>query len=279
MKLFVFFKTWLVLLVLLLSSCVNDDFSEKRYIYISHTRLCNSQNAWSIDEELEYINYSSFDLILLGGDMLCQSSLRDSGMTYLDRIFKIGSKKTLWSIGNHDDDDLEIFKKYTKKNNYYSYFSKGVTFIVLDSEINDSKIINEQLKFVQNTLDTIETSKNIIIMTHKLLWLSGNEELRLYGEKKSNVKIGVHPWNIKINDFHTDIYPRLAQMKSTGINVICIAGDLGTNANTFEYITKEGVCFLANGIGDNLKEAKVLVISNLNNSISWEFLDVKKLKN
>ena len=265
------------ILVLFVFSCTDNTNEIKTYLYTSHTRVCNAEYGWSIKEKLEKINYSSFDLTLLGGDMLCQSSLEDRGMKYLDSIFNITSEKTLWSIGNHDDNNLAAVKKYTKRNNYYSCFYDGITFIILDSEIDDSKIINDQLTFIQNTLDTIEDSNNIIIMTHKLIWLYGNEEIKLYGESRSNVKIGVNKWNIKVNNFYNDIYPSLIKKELEGINVYCVAGDLGTNSSIFEFHSKEGIDFLANGIGDDLSKDKMLVISNLNSVISWEFIPVDNL--
>ena len=234
-------------LAFFLLSCTDSTREIKTYLYTSHTRVCDAENGWSVKEKLEKVNYSSFDLILLGGDMLCQSSLEDRGMKYLDSVFNISSEKTLWSIGNHDDDNLSIVKQYTKRNNYYSCFFDGITFIILDSEIDDSKIINDQLIFLQSTLDTIEDSKNIIIMTHKLIWLYGNNEINLYGEERSNVKVGFNKWNIKANNFYNDIYPSLIRKESKGINVYCVAGDLGTNSSIFEFQSKEGINFLANG--------------------------------
>lgn len=266
------------LFIVCIFSFVDDKPKAKKYLYTSHTRICNAENGWSIKKELEKVNYSSFDLTLLGGDMLCQSSLENRGMKYLDSIFNINSEKTLWSIGNHDDDNLAVFKKYTKRNNYYSCFFDGITFIILDSEVDDCKIINDQLAFIQNTLDTIKDSKNIIIMTHKLIWLYGNEEIKLYGEEKSNVKIGDNKWNIKVNNFYNDIYPLLIKKELDGINVICIAGDLGTNSNVFEFKSREGIDFLANGIGDDLSNDKMLVLSNVNSIISWEFIKIDNLK-
>ena len=173
-------------------------------------------------------------------------------MKYLDSIFNITSKKTLWSIGNHDDNNLATVKKYTKRNNYYSCFYDGITFIILDSE-------------------------NIIIMTHKLIWIYGNEEIKLYGEERSNVKVGVNKWNIKVNNFYNDIYPSLIKKELEGIDVYCVAGDLGTNSSIFEFHSKEGIDFLANGIGDDLSKDKMLVISNNNSVISWEFIPVDSL--
>lgn len=193
-------------------------------------------------------------------------------MIYLDSIFNISSERTLWSIGNHDDDNITTFEKHTGRRNYYSYYSNGVTFLVLDTETDDSKIIGEQLKFVRNTLDTIEDSKNVIIMTHKLIWLYGNSGLRAYGEERSNVKIGDKSWNIKKNNFFYDIYPRLTFLESKGVNILCLGGDLGVNASVFEYQTKEGVDFLANGIGNDISKDKILVITNDQGIISWEFL-------
>lgn len=266
-------------LILLCQSCnINKINDPAEYLYISHTRVCNEDLGWAIDSTLASIPYEDYEAVLLGGDMLCQSSLRDTGLLYLERVFSIHSKKTLWSIGNHDDDDRELWRQYTNRNTYYAFHHQKTTFIVLDSEIDDCRITGDQLDFFKNVTDSIENTKNLIVMSHKLIWMHDISELKLYGESRSNVKVGKKSWNIKKNNFSEDLYPVLVDLAAKGVNVICVGGDLGVKSDVFEYKTKEGVFFLGNGIGKSNSDNKILLFKNYSDSITWDFISVDSLE-
>ena len=41
------------LFIVCIFSCVDDKPKAKKYLYTSHTRICNAENGWSIKKELE----------------------------------------------------------------------------------------------------------------------------------------------------------------------------------------------------------------------------------
>ena len=58
-----------------------------------------------------------------------------------------------------------------------------------------------------------------------------------------------------------------------GIKVFCIGGDIGYNAKEFEYLTNEGIYFLASGINSMVDNNKAILFYHdlLNNYLSWSF--------
>jgi len=90
------------------ASTIEANFSkEKKYLALSHTRICDGKGGDEIDSVYQQIDYTQFDLLLLGGDLLCESSKEIKRLNYLDRILNISSPHTLWALGNHDYNDIE----------------------------------------------------------------------------------------------------------------------------------------------------------------------------
>jgi len=64
-----------------------------------------------------------------------------------------------------------------------------------------------------------------------------------------------------------------------GTEVWCIAGDIGFKVPQFEYETKEGITFLASGMGHSklVKKAIIITRENSNAELSYEFKDLSAL--
>lgn len=267
-----------ILSFLLFISCKTDvEINiDKVYLYISHTR---TNDNISINKEAELINYSKYDLLMLGGDLANSSSDHDSTLLYLDSLFELSSSKTLWSLGNHDTEDLGLIKKYTKKNNYYSYHTDGVTFIVLDTQDNFSKITGNQLAFFNNVIDTIQYSTHVVLLHHKLIWMLDGNKLESKIDDISNVSIGERYFDLNENNFYKAIYPKLKTLESKGIQTICVGGDIGNRVSEFEYLTNDDVQFIASGISIKNEDNKVLLFHHnpLNHSLTWEFKSISNL--
>lgn len=271
------FITYTFLFVLALVSCNKRAVVEenKTYIYISHTRT--KENPL-IDSSAEKIDYSKFDIVMLGGDLAYLSSEDDTTMNYLDSIFDLSNPKTLWSLGHHDYSDLERVSQYTKRNNYYSSWFDGITFIVLDTRVDTSCIIGKQLEFFNSIIDTLSNSSHLIVMTHKLIWMYNNEDLEPLIDSVSNARFAHCDYCLSENNFYKDIYPKLVEVQKQGIDVICIAGDIGFKVSEFEYKTPDGIMFLASGFDYRKKENKVLIFEHnvKEKELNWSFHSISK---
>lgn len=264
-------------LLMLIASCQNRknraftlNSKVNSYLHISHTRT-NSDPL--MDSLVEKLNYDKFDMLWLGGDLAALTSSSENTMAHIDSIFDLGSEKTLWTLGNHDYSNLERVKRFTKRPRYYSAHQDGITLIVLDTQDSLSNIVGAQREFLNNTLDTIQKSTHLIILHHKLIWMHDNPVLAPRASSIANGGLGGCSYCINPNNFYSEIYPKLIKIKEKGIEVLCIGGDIGFKAKEFEYVTPEGIHFLASGIKGNGENNKALLFRHnpANNILTWEF--------
>ncbi len=265
-----------ILVIFLISSCKKDETKHlvipaiQNYLHLSHTRT--DSNPY-MDSIVETIDYSKFDMLWLGGDLALLSSEDDETMMHIDSIFDVGSENTLWALGNHDYTDLDRVQFFTKRPPYYSYFKDNITYVVLDTQDTISSILGLQKMFLDNIMDTIQESSHLIILTHKLVWMYGNADLEPIIDSVSNGEFGDCSYCVNPNNFNSEIYPSLLEVKQRGIQVVCIAGDIGMWTKYFEYENHDGIHFLASGISANTAGNKVLQFKYdiTNKHLSWEF--------
>lgn len=278
-------KVDLVLIILLMAvvSCekVNSitPTEEKvfSYLHISHTRTDANPNMVS---NIEEINYEKFDMLLLGGDLATLTSIDDETISHVDSVFNLGSPNTLWALGNHDYSNLDRVNKFTKRQAFYSIHKNGLTFIVLDTQDSLTNIVGLQRELFNSIVDTINESSHLILLHHKLFWMFGNQYLQPQIENVSNAPLGDCFYCINPNNFYSEIYPKLVEVKGRGIEVICIGGDIGFKDKEFEYITDEGIYFLASGCKWTDSDNKALLLKHdlEKNKLQWEFKLLSELK-
>ncbi|MFT5668112.1 MAG: hypothetical protein ACI9DK_002312 [Vicingaceae bacterium] len=276
-------KTILYLAVLLtLVSCTNKNEEEpsnvqvNSYLHLSHTRTKSNPK---LDRVVEQLNFEKYDMLWLGGDLAQLTSEDDATINHVDSIFNLSSRNTLWSIGNHDYTDLERVRNSTKKPLYYSTHKNGITLVVLDTQDSLSNIIGAQRDFLFRVLDTIQESSHLVVLHHKLIWMYNQIDLEPIISDVSNIKLADCFFCINPNNFNSEIYPRLVEIKESGVEVICIGGDIGFQTREFEYKTDEGIYFLASGIYAGKEGNKVLLFSHEleTRKLSWEFIAIRDL--
>jgi len=273
----------LQMILVLLFSCTNREIIEpsvipesNNYLHISHTRT--NYNPY-MDSIVERIDFSKFDMLWLGGDLTHLTSIDNPTISHVDSVFDIGNINTLWSLGNHDYSDLDRIQDYTNRPPFYSFYNNGITFIVLDTQDSLSNIIGLQKDFLEGIVDTIEKSSHLIILHHKLIWMYGNTELEPQIKSISNGGFGDCFYCLNPNNFYSDIYPKLLEVKQKGIEVLCIGGDIGFQVKEFEYITSDGIYFLASGISSGTIDNKALLFHHdiTNKLLTWEYKMVRDL--
>ena len=118
----------------LVSGCTKDQFSPEesplfKLLHISHTR---EDLTYDIQPSLLNIDYDSYDLLCLGGDIDKNTSSADSTMQLWNSIFNFSNPNTLWTLGNHDTYDRALISQYTERPSYYSWSNNFLTVVVLD---------------------------------------------------------------------------------------------------------------------------------------------------
>lgn len=250
--------------------------TEYHYLHLAHTRTGSNP---LMDPVVEKSDYSFYDMLWLGGDMALATSQDDTVMMHVDSIFNLGNENTLWALGNHDYADLERVKKFTHRNAYYASHKNDITFLVLDTQDSLSNITGEQLELFRKVTDTIQNSTHLILLHHKLIWMHGNPQLESQIASVTNGGFGDCFYCINPNNFYQDIYPRLVELEERGIEVLCIAGDIGFRKSEFEYITPEGIQFMASGIeaGKSYNKALLFKHNVTNQELDWDYIPTSQL--
>ncbi|PCH66226.1 MAG: hypothetical protein COC01_08625 [Bacteroidetes bacterium] len=278
---------FLILLFLLFSYCkkdavVTDDFSDipdYQYLFLAHTRLADGDEN-KLDKRAEKIDYSDYDMLLLGGDLTIETSIDTSTLVYIDSIYSLSNENTLLALGNHDYDNTDLVSHITGRPRYYIYYKNRITFLVLDTQDSLSNIVGNQLDLVRKVTDTISESTHLVVLLHKLIWLYGNPELSEY-KNITNGGMGGGFQQVNPNNFWDDIYPMFLKALNRQVEVICIAGDLGEYNKNFEYETEQGIHLLACGLYVDDENDKALILKhNFEKSIiTWNFKKVDFLIN
>lgn len=265
-----------------LSSCKKDIVSPPEepfsytYLHISHTR---GPSDYLMVDGVETIDYSKYDVLMLGGDLLVSTTALSGGMDKVDAIFDVGNPNTLWSIGNHDDINPSMIPLYTNRPFHYSYYKNGITYLVLDTENDFSNISNAQLDLFNAVVDTIQESSHLIVMTHKLIWMSGNNNIEPLANSTANGGLGLETWEINPNNFYNDLYWNLLEVQERGVQVICIGGDIGFHVSEFQYRFNSGIQLLASGVSYTETINKALVFKHFPSirKLTWEYVELKDL--
>ncbi len=260
-------------LLLFFSSCSKKTTivdTRQKFLHLSHTRTDTNP---SLINGVDKIDFSKYDMLLLGGDLTESTSIDTATIDYVDGIFDLSRPTTLFALGNHDYTNTNLISAYTQRPPYFAYRHGAVQFVVLDTQDSYSSIVWEQQDFLNAVLDTLTTASHLFILHHKLIWMYDHIDLNDQIESISNGIFGSCFYCLNENNFHEDIYPKLAQIQSQGISVVCVAGDIGKRVNEFEYMTDEGIHFLASGMDYQSDRNKALLFfyDRETQALSWEY--------
>ncbi len=249
----------------------------KKYLFLGHTYDYTARQQ-KIDPRLEKVDYTAFDLLLLGGDLAPHTTERRSTLTYVDSIFGLARTQVHWAPGNHDYMNPTWITEATGKPLFYTFFKSGICFLVLDTEKDSCRIIGDQLSMIRTVADTIRSSSHLILIHHKLIWVYNSP---YFMEKPcfTNGCVGDCSYCIRPNNFYEDVYPLLRKINGKGIEVWLIAGDLGLRSKQLAYRDKENILFLAAGMheGDENDQALLLHHDVSTQQVQYEFIPVNDL--
>ena len=268
-----------ILFILAIASCQRIDpetNNTEKHLFISHTL---DRDANILQERIKSIPFKNYKSLILGGDLLLDSSKGKETLDELDNAFDLSSNSTLWSLGNHDYTDRDLISEYTQRPSFYTTTIGALSFIILDTQLNKSKIIDSQLDMFLSATAKRKDITHFIIISHHLIWLDDQGELMDQIDFISNAPIGDCQYCLHSNNFYSDLYPALVNIKKEGIEVICIAGDIGDKVDKFEYLTDEGIQFLASGFDPKSQNNKALVLQHIpeNKILTWKYKDVDEL--
>ena len=275
-----FLKTKTILTFLILTVSVIDLFPQSdsllKFIFIPHPRSEDRENL-SVNPDIAKIDFSMYDVLLLGGDLTFDTDNSSATLAHCDSVFDLGNPNTLWSLGNHDvqSGHRQLIKDFTGRDSYYSYTRDGITFLVLDTELDangssSTFITGDQLQMVQNVCDSIMDSRYLILLHHRLMWMINNDDFK----DRLTDSIALSSRLLDTTNFYSDIYPLLQTVKNKGIQVLVFGGD--RSDFNVEYNPEDSITFYAAALSvdvpDSLKNVIVLNYNLSNKLINIEFV-------
>jgi len=260
-------KVIIILTVLLLSCTSKQEPSNNSdvlsIIFIGHSYKWHEKNKDRIDPRIEKINYSNYDEIWLGGDLVLELKSKNT-LLYLDKIFDLKSPKTFWTFGNHDlrKGYYDKILEFTGKKSYYATYSDGITRIILNTEFNNQQVVclqdsmiscynlDQQIKLIKNVTDTIKESKYLIIISHLATWDNLETD---FPQGQSNTPYPQYCFTCNKNSqYEKVIYPLLKKVRERGVKVVNISGDFGQRNKAFHYMTRDSILYLGSGINNSI---------------------------
>ncbi|HVO73302.1 MAG TPA: T9SS type A sorting domain-containing protein [Ignavibacteriaceae bacterium] len=252
-----------------------------KFIFVPHPRSDDQVNE-SIYAGLSGINFLEYDLRMLGGDITYSAGKDSSTLAYCDNIFDLSSPNTLWCLGNHDvqSGHRTLIKKFTGRDSYYSYSRDGITFIVLDTELDANSfsstfIEGGQLQMVKDVCDSITDSKYLILLHHRLMWMINSDYFKL----RLTDSIAASSRSMDTTNFYSDIYPLLQKVKKKGIQVLVFGGD--KSKINIEYSPEDSITFyaarLSTDIPDNINNVIILNYNRQSKNLVCSFVPLTEL--
>ena len=252
-----------------------------KFIFVPHPRSEDRTNQ-SVYPGILNIDFTNYDVRMLGGDITYSTSKDSTTLAYCDNLFNIGSPNTLWSLGNHDvqSGNRSLIKKFTGRESFYSYGRDGVTFIVLDTELDANGFANtfikdEQLQMVQSVCDSITESSVLILLLHRFMWMINND----YFKTMLTDSIAASSRSMDTTNFYSDIYPLLQEVKNKGIKVLVFGGD--KSKINIAYSPEDSITFYAARLADDLPDSinNVIILDyNLRSKkITYNFIPLSEM--
>lgn len=279
-----FLKYLILSILFVFCFCKNEKSKEEpkevescsSFLHLSHIR---SFYQGRIKNYVKVIPYKNYEVLCLGGDLDVETTLDTATIRQWDQLFDFGKEQTLWTWGNHDLYDTSLIRHVTRRPPFYTWQFKESTFLILNSELDSSNIIGAQLDLVKKTVAQLKNTKYLFVLTHRLIWMPGNEVLESQIDSITNGPYGNCNECTGPNNFYQDIYPELLKAKAQSIEVFCIAGDIGFKVKEFQFQTPEGIYFMASGCypGSWKNRALVFEVNHNDPSIEWEFKKLKDL--
>lgn len=221
-----------------------------QYLFIGHPR--DDGPGEIVQRDVEYVDLSAYDLLLLGGDYTWQGTGTRDTVAYLDAVFSLSAPSTLAALGNHDTSHENYFTDVTGRPRYYALETNAMTFVVLDTTDDGQDILGGELQMLEDTVDALSNSTHLVLIHHHILWVADYPPL---AHLQGSPLIGASSGNLSGLNFFDEVYPLLQQARSNGVEVLCLAGDrTGTDTEEFfiDHTTVDGVRFIAAGLKEEL---------------------------
>jgi hypothetical protein len=230
-----------------------------QYLFIGHPG-----SDWTggeiMQREVERIDFTAYELLLLGGDYTLSGTGTRATVSYLDAVLDLAAPTTLAALGNHDTSHKDYFTDVTGRPRYYAFETNGITFVVLDTTDDSRNILGGELQMLTNTINAMPPNTQLVIVHHHIIWLADYPPL---AHLQGSPLLAASSANLSGLNFHSTVYPLLLQARAKGVAVLCLAGDrTGSATQEFfiDHTTVDGVRFVAAGLQETLARSNRTVV-------------------
>lgn len=168
------------------------------------------------------------------------------------------------AVGNHDIEDRSLFEN-RYGSTFYDFIYKNDLIIVLDPNIDCWDISDDQLLFLQKTVESnYRDVDNIFVFFHQLLWReSDNIYQNIIPNSESGRKESINFW--------TEIEPLFNDLPN---NVYFFSGDLGASAKSSKiaYDHYGNISLIGSGMGYTYGENFVVVNVLNDKSVQYDLI-------
>ncbi len=272
-----------ILILFLIFSCCFQSFAQDnsrlKFIFVPHPRSEDKVNQ-SVLPGIEKIDFSLYDMTLLGGDLTYYTSLSRTSMDYCDKLFSLKSPNTLWSFGNHDLNSRSLVQEYTGRPSFYTYYRGGITFLVLDTELNANGFISTtisgaQMNLLRTVSDSISKSGYLVVLHSRLMWMIGNDDFKTRIDS-----VAESTRQMVSTNFYTAVFPLLQKVKAKGIPVICLGGD--KSKIDINYSPEDSIRFFASTMApeftDKQNQVMVFSYSKPDRMMGWRYVSLADIE-
>jgi len=166
--------------------------------------------------------------------------------------------------GNHDLDGSGLFTE--NFGPIFQSFTQGNNLFIILTPRNDWELNNEQLSFLEKTLQEYQDQvSNIFIITHYLFWLDGEHFTWITSNG------GPYPQNR--SNFWTDVIPLVEEFDG---DIYFIAGDVGAFAGQpgAVYERAGNMHFIASGMGGGTEDNYLIVKVFDDSGVEFELVPI-----
>lgn len=274
------------LAIILIQGCGFDaplPGEKQEIIFLGH--IYQKRNRF--DRRLEKVNYNRYDQIWLGGDLCSETTEEKSTLNYLNKHFRLDDPGTHWAPGNHDtrNGNTDWITEYTERELFYVHSDQGLTIMVLNTtfDTTECQLSAMQDAMITTLLDTIEKSSHLVILSHHTIWGDAITGINMWETANANKP----QWESLCGTgtrFIPYLEPRLRQVQDRGVQVICLAGDFGQQATSFEYLSDGGIWYLGAGLNKGKSQEidpdDMVIVFHFDpvaGSLNWDFIRVDNL--
>ena len=179
---------------------------------------------------------------------------------YQNSFYKQLTKPLYNAVGNHDISG-NFFEEQVAPT-YFSFSTKGIRHVILNTELNDSRIIGEQLDSFKVWLNDFkeDTHQHLFIYTHRPIWAEEDSVLITVFSDNTQSDFGTN--------FQSEIIPLLNSIPNDK-SIFWFSGSMGAQPHSFFYFPKNNITYAITAVR-GIKRDAVLLVNFENEKLSFQ---------